>query len=276
MKKTPAWMLAAAIGVLAACDTDLSEPLTALTQALEAEDSATTDDTVADDPSTGDANADDSVADDDMGDCDGPEGRRRRGIPPPDGFDDVEVAACALPLEDGVDEGRRPHHRGHLAPLYDEDESHDLSAAEAAALAADVAAGCAARAATLLASYDTDGSGALSQDEWDAARDALRAAHDAERATLDTDGDGEVSRSEHEAAEADLIATWDLDDSGDLDDTERAAMREDLQALVRAGERLPRLPFLGPPGGHPHDHRGPPPGPRPDDTTDAATDDTTE
>ena len=34
-------------------------------------------------------------------------------------------------------------------------------------------------------------------------------------------------------------------DGGDLDDAERAAMRVDLQALVRAGERLPPLPFMG-------------------------------
>jgi hypothetical protein len=266
MKKKPTWILLAACVGVVACDAALTEPLSALGQALEAEDAATSDDATTDDATTDDAN-DGSVAD---GDCDGPGGRRARGIAPPDGFDDVEVEACALPLEEGVDAGRRPHHRGHLAPLYDEDESHDLSEEEAAALAADVAAGCAARGATLLASWDADGSGALSQTEWDAARAALRAAHEAERADLDTDGDGRLSPAEreaaHEAAHDALIATWDLDDSGDLDETERAAMREDLQALVRAGERLPPLP--PPPGGR-HGHHGPPPPP----TDDASSDD---
>ena len=97
----------------------------------------------------------------------------------------------------------------------------------------------------MIADFDEDGDSLLSQAEWDAAREARRAAHEEERASLDTDGDGEISSDEHDAARAALVATWDVDGSGDLDDAERAAMRVDLQALVRAGERLPPLPFMG-------------------------------
>lgn len=263
MNTRPLLWLAGSLVAIAGCDAAL-DTIEPITQAITAEDTASSDEATVDD---GSADVDDA----DDGDCE----RRRgdRGIAPPDGFDDVEIEACALPLAEGVDAGRRPHHRGHLAPLYDADESRFLDDTERATLIADVGAGCAARTAGLLADFDTDVDGVLSQDEWDAARAAHRATRDAERASIDTDANGEVSDVEHEAARAALIATWDVDGSGDLDETERATMRTDLQALVRAGEPLPPLPLLGPPGGHRRGGRhGPPPGDDVDVDAEATSD----
>ena len=244
-----------ALASIAACGVNL-DALTGLTQALGAEDAAAGDE-ASTDTGSGDGTGADATGDatsDAPPDCD--RDRRDHGIAPPDGFDGVELAACAPPVDDGVALGRPPHHRGHLAPIYDEDESHSLEDAELQELTDDVTAGCTARNAQLLVDFDTDQSGALSQTEWDAARQALRDAHAAERAAIDTDADGEISDAEHEAARAALIATWDEDDSGDLDETERAAMRADLQQLVRTGQPLPPLPLLGPPGGPGGPHGG--------------------
>jgi hypothetical protein len=264
----------------AACDGDL-DALAGVSQALGAEDAAAA-------AETGDDAASDDAASDDLTgeaphDCD--RERRDHGIAPPAGFEGVEIAACAPPIADGVDVGRPPHHRGHLAPLYDADESHSLDDAEQRQLIDDVTAGCTARSARLLADFDDDADGALSQAEWDAARQAMRDAHEGLRTSLDSDGDGEISPTEHEAARAALIATWDVDDSGDLDATERAALRADLQALVRAGDPLPPLPLLAPPGArgemhsdhpghgaHHGDHDGPSPPPPPGDDAGAGDD----
>jgi hypothetical protein len=253
-----------------ACDS-LLETTTWLTQAITAEDSAATDDVAATD-ATDDAATDDAGMD---GDCNRPAGERGRPGEPPPEFGELDVAACAPPVAEGVTLGRPPHGRGHLAPVYDADESRSLDDAELAALQADVTAGCTARNAALITDFDEDGDGLLSRAEWDAARAARRAAHEEERQSLDTDGDGEISSEEHDAARAALIATWDADGSGDLDEAERAAMRTDVQALVRAGEPLPPLPFMGAhhgPGGH-GGHGGIPSPPDSDDSADDGADD---
>jgi hypothetical protein len=241
--------LALAFPALFACDSMLSafEPLTEVTQAVTAEDAATSEEI------DGNADESDMVA----RECDGPrDGDGGPLFPPPP--PEVEIAACAPPVADDVDLGRGGRPRGHLAPIYDEDESRDLNDEELASLQADAAAGCTARNASLLDEFDVDTDGLLSQSEWDSMREAKRALRDAEREALDTDGDGEISREEHEAAHAALIEAWDVDDNGDLDDAERAAMREDLQQLVRTGERLPPLPIFG---AHHQGDRPPPPPP---------------
>jgi hypothetical protein len=278
MRTLHAGAVALSLMTVAACEADLEGAITSVTDALNAEAQALADDVTdaaADDDDDDDDADDDGAADDGDGEGRGPRGERGDRPPPPEGFEEIEVEACTPPVADGVDLGRRPHHRGHLAPIYDVDESRSLDDTEQAALVADLTAGCTARNAAVLADFDVDASGDLSQAEWDSARASLRAAHEAERASLDTDGDGELSETEHEAARAELMATWDLDDSGDLDADERAAMRTDLQALVRAGDPLPPLPLFGPPGGHGRGHRGPPPDRRDDDVADDANEEVT-
>ena len=90
-----------------------------------------------------------------------------------------------------------------------------------------------ARKAAILAQHDGDGDGELSDEERAAAREARaaeREARHAERvAQHDTDNDGELSEAERAAAraarEAERLAEFDADGSGDLDEEENAAAR---------------------------------------------------
>jgi hypothetical protein len=226
-----------AVGGCDALDQTIADLTAQLTEAITAEEQAIVDGASADDAATDDAT-----------DERGARGEGRHAASPgvaPDSFGDVEVPVCAPPNAADVDVGHRRHGRAHLAAIYDNDESGDLDDTELAALQSDAALGCELKNAALLASFDVDDDGVLAQDEFDAAREARRAARDAARAAADTDGDGEVSRAEHEAAEAAVLSAWDVDGSADLDDVERAAMRADLQALVRAGADLPPLPGRG-------------------------------
>ena len=131
--------------------------------------------------------------------------------------------------------------------IYDDDESHSLDDTELAKLRSDLSAGCDARNATLLASFDTDTSGVLEQAEWDAAKASLKAAHDAVQAAIDVDGDGTVTREEIQAAAEDFVATWDDDGDGTLSATERTAFRTAMQSLIRSGQPLPFIPPPPPP-----------------------------
>jgi hypothetical protein len=150
--------------------------------------------------------------------------------------------------------GGGPGGRGHHGPMgfrrlmwiYDADDSGELDEAERAILEADLEARGAAIEARTLAEFDADADGLLSDAELEAARSAHRAAQEARRAaelvTYDTDGDGRLSREEmrakHDAKRAGLEAEYDLDASGDLDATEKAALREYLRSVVR-GEVQP-------------------------------------
>jgi hypothetical protein len=169
----------------------------------------------------------------------------------------VELPVCTPPVASDVVHDHPPHGPRHLVALYDADASGDLSDEELAALQADVTAGCEAKRVAALAAFDADGNGELSQAEWDALTTAKRAEREAAHAARDLDGDGEVSRAEREAARAADIAEFDTDGDGALSDEEQAAMRTALQALVRAGEHVPPLHgVLG-------EDRGPPCGPPP-------------
>lgn len=257
---------ALAMGTLAlgafttACDSLTSAPLAAITQAVSADEAATGEEVGNDETDTDTDDGDRDRPPPPGGGMDGGCGPGDRPPPGEGDFGDIDVPVCQPPVADDVELRRPPPPRGHLAAVYDEDESFDLSDEELASLQADLAEGCEARNAAALEDFDVDDSGDLSQEEWDTLHETKRAEHEAERAALDTDGDGEISPEEHEAARASLIEAWDTDGDEDLNAEERAAMREDLQALVRAGERLPPLPFRG------MRHGGPPPdGPPPDD-----------
>ena len=67
--------------------------------------------------------------------------------------------------------------------------------------------------AAILAKYDTNGDGKLSRGERRAVRDA---AHDAFLAKYDTNGDGEISSEERDAIKADFIERFDTNGDGAL------------------------------------------------------------
>jgi Ca2+-binding EF-hand superfamily protein len=121
-----------------------------------------------------------------------------------------------------------------LLELYDADESGALDATELGALQGDVEARCAGREAALIARFDTDGDGELSDAERQAAREALEhrfgrgRGHERGDAGAD-DGDGESPRERRERA----AGRFDRDGDGRLNRGERRAFGEHLRGCVR-------------------------------------------
>jgi hypothetical protein len=120
----------------------------------------------------------------------------------------------------------------------------------------------------VIAKFDTDGDGKLSEDERKAAREAFRAEAEKRReamlAKYDTDGDGKLSEDERATLQADmkarhedLLKKYDADGDGKLSPEER-------KAAIDAGEEMPMRPMR--PGGPRGEGRGPRdgqgPGPR--------------
>jgi hypothetical protein len=159
------------------------------------------------------------------------------------------------------------HHARRYADLgvvYDGDDSGTLDETEQAAILADFTAGCTAIKARVVAQWDTDGDGVLSETELAAAQ----AAHDAEHPPCpegerhgrghhrgpppDADGGTPPARPPHDHVDGDrperpahdhadrpspMMAEFDTNADGTLDATEKAAMRTLVKARIAAGER---------------------------------------
>ncbi|HEY1101229.1 MAG TPA: hypothetical protein VGF99_19980, partial [Myxococcota bacterium] len=129
----------------------------------------------------------------------------------------------------------RHRHGGPLLAIYDDNADGVLDDSERAARDADLAAGCTARNAEVIAAFDVDGDALLNATEWAAARDAHHAEH---RARIDRRaGDG---HGVDDDVDVDVVATWDADGDGVVSITERRALNNALRSLVREGLRLPR------------------------------------
>ena len=92
--------------------------------------------------------------------------------------------------------------------------------------------------AELVAKFDKDGDGKLSEEE----RKAARAAHKAEfMEKHDTDGDGELSDDEKKAArearKAKFMEKFDKDGDGELSDEEKKAAREAMGGRRKHGHK---------------------------------------
>lgn len=127
-----------------------------------------------------------------------------------------------------------------LLAVYDDDGSCGLEEAERTTLFDDATARCDALQSKLLAEFDTDGDGALSAAEEEAARAAL----DARRPTgepPEAPGAPPAGGPCAGAAPPPLSA-WDTDADGYFSAEEYAAMRPEVRALLRDGE-----PVFGPP-----------------------------
>ncbi|OGK05261.1 MAG: hypothetical protein A2W80_07030 [Candidatus Riflebacteria bacterium GWC2_50_8] len=107
--------------------------------------------------------------------------------------------------------------------------------------------------AEMLAKYDTDGDGALSDTEKTAMHTAMKAEMEAKKAEMlakfDADGDGSLSDTERQAMqtarkaemEAKMLEKFDTDGDGTLSDTEKAAMEKNRPARVEGkGQRGPK------------------------------------
>ncbi len=130
------------------------------------------------------------------------------------------------------------------------------------------------RAEALLAQFDTNGDGALTQDEIDAARAATLAEYDTdgdgtlsleeyqaywmaqfyERMVdafqrLDANGDGQVTAEEFNAGLADIVARLDQNGDGTLNADDRAAVQQHVQdQRPFAGQNQPGPGQVGPGG----------------------------
>jgi EF hand domain-containing protein len=127
-----------------------------------------------------------------------------------------------------------------LLSLYDADDSGALDATELGALQSDIEARCESREAALLAQFDSDGDGKLSDAERDAARAALRArfGHGRHRGHGEgdagvSDDDGRAFGESHRDRRERAQAHFDADGDGQLDGREHAAFGEHLRGCVR-------------------------------------------
>jgi hypothetical protein len=169
--------------------------------------------------------------------------------------------------------GRHGRRWAELGLVYDANDDGTLDAAEQQAIFDDFSAGCAAIRTQLLAKWDTDQDGTLSESELAAAR----TAHEAEEAAREAargddrhdgrhgeggrrggkggkggrhgdhhggrDGDGDHDRRDHAARPSPLVKEFDANGDGSLDAAEKATMRSTVRARIAAGER----PFTKPP-----------------------------
>lgn len=166
------------------------------------------------------------------------------------------------PTEVEADHGGRPGGprdglRHLIGFVYDLDQSHSLEDSELAVLFDDFTARCGAIQERLLAEFDADGDGALSEAEQAEARAAHEARMEAERAAMEAcrcdgerpggrgegppegeRGEGPPPRGEGgEPPFGPLEQAYDTDGDGALSEAERSAAREALRADLRAGER---------------------------------------
>jgi Ca2+-binding EF-hand superfamily protein len=124
-----------------------------------------------------------------------------------------------------------------LLSLYDADDSGALDATELGQLQSDVQARCAQREAALLARFDTDGDGQLSDAEREAAGAALRARfgrrHPGARVEADAGtGNGVPGMSPRDRRER-ARTHFDADGDGALNREERRAFGEHMRGCVR-------------------------------------------
>lgn len=170
-------------------------------------------------------------------------------------FSDGEEGERPEDGEFGTTRHRRGHHHHKLRRLrwiYDADNSRSLDEFEREELKADLEARCKNQKAYLLANFDTNNDGALSQEEKNGARQAKQQARQERRDEMleaaDTNNDGEISREERRAAHQQRRANrharrkalkemFDTNEDGELNDEERTALRQYLREWIR-GEHL--------------------------------------
>lgn len=142
--------------------------------------------------------------------------------------------------EDTVREhGRAPRHFRLLRWIYDTDDSGDLSEAEREVLLADHTLRCEAMQARLLAEFDADGDGQLSEDERDAAREAREAMHGTRPEGAGRPGGqgGPPAGLDEGAAPPPIVEEFDADGDGSLSADEKATARATLRERIQNGER---------------------------------------
>ena len=144
-------------------------------------------------------------------------------------------------------ERRQAEMRMHMLGLiYDTDESGDLSTAEKSVLFEDFTVRCDTLNAMLLADFDADGDGTLSESELQTAADTLNADREAMRAEMDERAGeaGDPLGAHGERPEPGSrgvppgLEDFDTDSDGQFSDAELATCREALRERIRSGEPM--------------------------------------
>jgi len=153
--------------------------------------------------------------------------------------------------------GPRAHFLHLLRVVYDIDRSGEFEDGEMDVIFSDFTSRCEAIHAEVLAEYDADGDGELSDAEKEAARDGHIAEMEAERAEMDAcrkscerpggaEGGGPPEGRERggkgkgpggEPPFGPLEQEFDADGDGSLSDTELDTLRSEMRARIASGER---------------------------------------
>ena len=181
-----------------------------------------------------------------------------------DGSGDIDSAEGQEIVREhaGPKGGSREHFLHMLQLVYDVDADQQLNAEERDAAFSDFTERCEAIHEEVLATYDADGDGVLSETEQEAAREGHLAEVEAEREQTAAceqtcSRDREAERQGARGAEgeesgaagpAEAGAPWgplemefDADENGELSESELATLRETMRERIRSGERPQRV-----------------------------------
>jgi len=138
--------------------------------------------------------------------------------------------------------GPREHFLHLLRVVYDTDLSREFEEGELDVIFEDFTARCEAIHAEVLAEYDVDGDGELSEEEREAARDGHMAQMEADRAEMESCRD-EMARPEGERPEpgevpfGPLEQEFDADGDGALSEAELETLRTEMRARIVSGDK---------------------------------------
>lgn len=169
-------------------------------------------------------------------------------------LDEAEAADCqdARAGRDDMEERNAHMRMAMLGLIYDLSEDGTLSDEEKAPLYEDFTARCEALSALVLAEFDADGDGALSDAELESAQRALEAEREAHRAEMEARMAEEGGPGSHgpppEPGSRQVppgMESFDLDGDELLSDAELSALRDAVRAKIRSGEPLAEPPPEG-------------------------------
>lgn len=142
--------------------------------------------------------------------------------------------------------GREDHHvrmmqrRWHfLSFVYDANDDGEISESERTTLLSDHTERCENLHAQVLADFDEDGDGLLSDAEKEAAHDAMQERHEDHRENM-KEAHGRHKRGDRDRSEVPppVLEEFDSNNDGELSSNERKQAREALRARLASGQPL--------------------------------------
>lgn len=132
------------------------------------------------------------------------------------------------------------HRMMMLGFIYDADDSESLDEDERETLFSDFEQRCESLHARILEDFDADGDGELSDEEKEAAHEAIEAEREERHAEMEEQMEergrpDEVSRGERPDVPP-FATDYDVDGDGELSDEELSTLREEARERIRDGE----------------------------------------